>query len=1325
MKYQAKIVISKLKKYLDLPLIIFTTFIIITIISIFGTKYIRSAINDDILSSQISQNCEKTGVNSAYPLKDATTKEFQMAKDLGMKYYLGNIYSDSDLSITSKKINEANTYGITIIVRICDIVNPCGFIPPNEERYSKGAWRVSGQRYGQFLKAVSERVDTYFYAIGGHNEPNGDYLNQITGGATEGEGIDKIAPNLEKAFIDGLLETDVSNDPNIRLLSPQLDLHNSNYPYKTYVIDMGGKEIFNSFDGIAVATYGTVPGPEPEGSPPERVEDAYQFFNKQIFVTETGMMDRELDELIDNFKKMRDSDHTGGVLLFNGFYQNRDKAFNYHEVFENNPKLIQKVIGECGEYGVTAEKSIVNECAFEESPVIPCEEDGNLSLETNLTLYLNEESKTWQSEWYATAKIDKLPSFKYFHSTDYTGTSDTNTGGSPEIENERLSTQQIWDPVSKQQIFFDVTKSIDGYGYILLGGTQANINYKHGSGVLRSSMGIPIDYTQSGTIPRQFIEEEKESTIHDTDIKTDHAGDLWNDFKSLIGLNKYCKKAQFPIDDLYSKDVTSGYESEFDHGEYSFTLQDIIHKSDLAETYGGQCETTGGSCQILSRLSSCNSCNDVREDIPEDDPAYDPDNPYKYVRTCPNIEHGTGVIINEEALTDCIGNRVRIMHKTESSGTFKLGGAAHILESYWKQVQLQSPKRICHNKNIGIKAELESKLYETDPTCKASGYGCGEGNVCLNPGFEYLARAVHKDNWFLSSGWYPWWNPDGTKQYETEAEYQPEYGVFFDPNRNNDTAVQKVFVTGATLDAGFFYPVQLDKPLQNNTITVSFRFQPFVGSIGLTYGEHNDELRVSAGLMQGNANDVISSDDFRVNPPNSGITWSDHEVKFAEPGDGETPPGWGNFEYTFNSSSISNSQAFTLFLRGISPNPHMNNNFFADDVCIYLDGDYTNTLAIDTTPHPSSFWQVGEYNEQIGGGYCEADPKFIMPNCTSTRDTSSYKAYFPYFGTLINYSTEFLNKVQTADDKIVEDIDDCIGDKNETICYCRENEIDPLGLYLYKIGMLENDSEIALSGFNKNELDDALEGNMPEDDEDTEDRPSRYSPTISEELMELLGNVSNQIKESTGQCIPKEMIAAIMSIETGTNYSVDDIYKELRSSNSNWCDRINKSCAGGNTTPRFGSDDYINEVMQQIRRDYEDCTRSRGQIYNQECFDARTLGGTQDMAHRCCDVRGIMQFEISTWIGYSQNVKSISPEILELYEYNIDKQNYTAKRARVIDSIVASGLKLRSDCDGWINNEEYTVKYEAGCYVGGCNINSNYAKEAWDIYIDFKRQFSN
>jgi hypothetical protein len=1101
-----------------------------------------------------------------------------------------------------------------------------------------------------------------------------------------------------------------------------------------------GKGLFSNFAGIAVNAYQTG-----DGVPPvSRVEEAQAFFNKPIFVVETGMMDRNFSSFVNNYQDMLNSSATNGmgVLIFNGFYQNGDSNFSYHKVFDDNPQYLQTVIGDCGDgtysYGSVPSPSeleggedTVTSCAFEQAIMEPCETEGDLALNGNIRLFCTLETETCLGEWFVTSHIKSLPAFKYFAETDYQG-SENADWVSQAGAYRRLS---FYDQ-------YDFSKSIAGYGMFLndSGNISGRPQYVHGSGVLIASLGSWKNYVTPVVEPHPGFKVDAK-IIPPEDITTTHGSrsGVANFFQNLFESLKpnKCKRTDYEIDKLYKENVTSGYESLVDHGVITYNLRDVIWGSNLIETLDGkECEKEYGHCKVLGNLSNCNPHHWETEshEIGPDHEQWDPALPApQYITERKKVwenlnEDGSIKEGRREALMQCITDvsnglgGIEVEVKTGSQGTFALGGANYLLKTYDFEIQSLTTRPICHNKNNGIQADVENVLYFRNLNCsggQAVGTGsCGANNVCANPGFEYAVSQVGKDNWIFSSGWYPWIGPGNEKD--------PEYNVFVAGDRGNPSIVQKGFVAGKKMDIGFMHPVELDQSMPAGTkIKVTGFYQPFAGNMGCSYGDMNDTIHVSVGIAAGNQSDNRGASFNEVGAP--GI---------SDKGSCSTPPPWTKFEAIFDAPDLT---SFTVLIRAVSDYGPMNNNIFIDDICIEIldEGNvYTNTLGVDTNPNtnPPGVSGGGDGDGFGSRGFCEPDVPFAKPGCTEFVTRAEQRAYFPFLGSLVENIPAYQDLVQATFDDSIPDLLDCTDPeaKDQALCYCELDsdgnvvQMDLLTQYLAEpsVGML-NEAELDALGFRETAIS---EGIISQEPEDTPSGPvdwtSDYVPTINEELVQVLDVIEKKMRDQ-GRCVPKEMIASIMSLETHTNYTKDDMpkYPVQYMNNNSLCEKANKGCTD-TTTPNDISindrdrDDQIYSARKFLWQN-SNCISSISQVTDQDCINARRLG---DHFIVCCDVRGPMQFEIGTWVGYKDRVGAVSRPALG--ELGFDTSEYDwAKRERTIDAIVAAAYMLSTDtsrCSLWDDDPESIVREKARAY----NRSNAYNDSAWDRYKSFYTKFN-
>lgn len=372
-----------------------------------------------------------------------------------------------------------------------------------------------------------------------------------------------------------------------------------------------------------------------------------------------------------------------------------------------------------------------------------------------------DPNPTWVAEWAATARIKNLPAFDYFASFEYPGTPDTDYGATPGAGKVRLMQGSVWSTIQQKFLDYDSTIPVDGYARLSSSsGLTGKPQYDAGNAVLTASMGDESDYTTIFRVPKQYIVEDKEDVTTKMDIESTHTStfldniqvfwaniaNYWDQFlfwlSGAFGDDVVCQ-GQFQIDELYFENKTSGYESLFENGMYTYDIYDIINKSDLIETTeAGECEKyekSNSQCKIATGLSECNNCGP------------DPLDPTRIA--CDNIDYYTGQIRpdREDYLLGCLkGKEIFVWYNSEGFDDFQLAGGAYILETYWKKLQMLSPKRICHMKNLGIKVDVEGNLYDVNmATCSGE-----TGSEECKPDPEYTCSRGVKDEMYAFFPYY-------------------------------------------------------------------------------------------------------------------------------------------------------------------------------------------------------------------------------------------------------------------------------------------------------------------------------------------------------------------------------------------------------------------------------------------------------------------------------------------------------------------------------------------------------------------------------------------
>ncbi len=1253
-----KIYKKRLSRLFTFPVFIFTGIILFAVISIFGSRWISGSRLFDLGSSV---NCEKTGANGGgIPWQGTGTEVF--SRMVGMRWYQGLIDHEGDKGRVVAAIKDANKYGIKLILRICwkGQPNPCPWEAANASEYA------------DFLNDVASQVgDIEFWAIAGHNEPNAGEPRDV---------------NDERSFMETVIRN--VDAPNIHLLSPIMDLHHSDgNSFKSYLSGLNSNNALNDpkIEGIAGNAYEQG---LPNNTLKERVNDFVgwldsQGIRKRVFITETGPWEsKNFEDFRKAYRELIQNEKIEAMLFFKPKGLNDDGPhMSLEEVYQVIPNCTEAFADYTGP---------INECAFEQDHIRSCESTGKgLGVGRGIVLK-NDGGFKWSSEWLATAKIKNLTGMGFFSSTNYTG------GGSEDFQSQgstinRNSIGSLPDPDTGERLLYDTSINVAGYGSIIQEGQAVvgRVQYEDGSGILLGSIGNWEDPLETYQVPRQFILPEG-TTWGKANNKTEsrHISDQIPQYSP----EKHCGKR---IDGIYAGSSTSGYESVIDTGEYSYTIEEIVNKSNLK----GSCEMESGQCKIDTDLSVCSS-----------------------------------VVNNRDQLKKCLlanfPDGIWVRHSIPYGG-FKLNGAGHILKAAWKKVHMFNPykpdeKRICHRKNIGIMSEVETKLYDKDDDCGGLGTSCGSNNLLHNSTFsEGMWNPTNKPEWSgLGVNWYPFWNnsDDGAKA--------PEYEVINPVTRPGNGPYQKSFSKSTFHDAGIFQPIEFSTALSaNDKIHVTARVQSYVASGASNGFEATKDFKMMVGVVERNVAGELSKsgpadEPYVLNDFNnymqgvSAVTTQENSAPSA--------PGWENIEFTYKVSG-GGTKAISVFLRGYVGGGYDQINSFWDDICVSVAGKpgITNTIAKGKpiTPSPGDPLSYA--------GYCQPDQE-LMESCSFDEKqhpggTGNLTSYYPYLGTVLysmrdvdtrQYNIGIINEDSnlTQDDKeqmLAEyQLKDCSEyDDNEdypVLCYCDEGKYDPVGIYLYSQGLIDKD-ELALAGIPTDQASKYASG----DDDYSE--PGFYAPGITQKMWKLLELVSKKVKEETGKCIPKEMLAAVMSIETHVGYNPDSLDQKFYAQNSSWCDRINNACSG-ETTPNEADDITIKNSLDRLStKDGSYCKSDWDKIPSnmQSCKDERSAGV------QCCDVRGPMQFKIGTWVGYrdKQALKNIRTFILD--KYNKDT-SLPIDRARLIDSLVAAGIKLSASCDAWKNNEQQTVKKKASEYWGSGDTEGMYARKTWYRYQAYK-----
>ena len=260
----------------------------------------------------------KFGVNSAatYTRNDKYRKKTAL---LGMGYYLEIATNPRELEWVVVALNRAINNGVIPILRICidPDVGACGFVDVAD--------------YTSFLTNINGRVDGFFYAIAGPNEPLTENWH-CRPHCSEGEPSEIAGPTAE--YMNSVIK-DVSSCSNIKLLSPAFNLTN---PGMQELIKNMHKEEdaeFHKLDGIAGNCYN-----KSDGRISDWVNNCRNVFIENkieapldcFFITEMGAYeikegmsrDTALRNLHDEVNRLREKDYVRAALFFDAFKTNSE-----------------------------------------------------------------------------------------------------------------------------------------------------------------------------------------------------------------------------------------------------------------------------------------------------------------------------------------------------------------------------------------------------------------------------------------------------------------------------------------------------------------------------------------------------------------------------------------------------------------------------------------------------------------------------------------------------------------------------------------------------------------------------------------------------------------------------------------------------------------------------------------------------------------------------------------------------------------------------------------------------------------------------------------
>ncbi len=1101
----------QLKNILNFPVLLFTGILIVAIASILGSRYIRGQGDDQITAVYSSDKCNKLGVNGG---SFAGEEVYQEMGESGFAWYQGLVAEPSPQKII-KAINAADTYGIKIIVRICwgtySNWNCEGFNP-------KGGNAVTAaNNYVNMLREVADNVNTDFYAIAGHNEPNAQ---------------EHVPVSDEREFMETVINAGLDTS-KIHLLSPIMDLHaehSQEYPnaqsFGNYLGWLNQNGYLQKLAGIAGNAYEmTASG--------QHLTDRYNALKNwmnshglsstPIFITETGPY------FIDDFSDFKSSyitiledDQLSAALFFkpDGLADSADHM-NWDQAQEISSEL-----------GCSNSDGTVVSCAFTESDYLMKECSSSDSWGVCRGLILEEtvhsyDNPQWQGEGEWIVKIDNLPTMNFYASNSIQGTGDNDTlpyGGN----HSRINPEKFY--LNGEIQYLDLDNKCEGFGLVRGegGGILFKPQYKKGEGSLIFVTDFP-DPSSPFKVAAQLLDSEEEhETMKKNKTLADKTQDLGIDSKhwsktifDWIQSTK-CSKSKYEFSQVYDGDATSGYWTKVDNIVYEYDLARVIKDSNLMDTIGQSCNKeageTGVPCKIATNLKGCNSCWEV----------YDPVNPYNVIgHECTNLKwKGGGEILpgRKEALIRCIyfNSPLYVRHCTQNAEGLELS-VNQILEGAWKSQAMLADEdtRIC-NPNIGITLEATSRLVDVNWDCGGGGAEGCENNLVKNATFSWGMRRpkeTSKQEWGGTPVyWYPYWNPSPPGSGELSV-LSPEIEAVTDgigDDRGSDGNYVKIFSPqyAQTYDGGIFQeiwfgdadgnpisdPIPAGTPIiitangqgnngyvghENSDYTVT---EDFVLKVGISYDKMKDSLAASGP----------DNENFRMGsfPGQNRTATQSHK--------GSKPPGFTTISFGEEYKTTQDAYAITIFIGGTqtvanSTSPNKLQSFW-DQVCVTLP-TLPDIQNISPADQAESFPWSGI---ETAGGYCSPDPE--STNVCPVRGyhpqaEKTIRLQYPLIATGIDIlratSTEdyalFISELELCPEGDVKNI-------TET-CLCRDDQYDPLTEYLYDAGIIDTDMEEA---FAKREL--GLASNLPydSDGDDEEEFPEDLVGTCGPDIMPLL-----------------------------------------------------------------------------------------------------------------------------------------------------------------------------------------------------------------------------
>ncbi|MDD3647577.1 MAG: hypothetical protein PHS44_03710 [Candidatus Dojkabacteria bacterium] len=357
-------------KVLNYPVFIFVFILIVAFTAFFGRKHIISQETEETLK------CNATGaMGGGFPNDTEAEEVFSKMEQLGLKWYQGLIADAGGIEPAVSSINIADEHDIDVIIRIC-YVGHCAFEDQDAGNYISALNQINNGVGGK-----------QFYAIAGHNEPN-----------NEAEWRD---PEFEKNYMFSVINANLPS--NIKLLSPIIDIspgEKKGYDYQKYLLALE-LSYLAQLDGLAVNVY-----EHDEYSVDDKINELKEWMSNNglggldIFITETGPWeDQNYDSFVGNYRSMTKISNVEAALFYKpaGLYD-PDRHITLEQVCEVVEPCHSQ---DCSSYELDPDEydeifgydsAVINDCAFEDTPIPACETRGDIKMKEKLKLIYDEET---------------------------------------------------------------------------------------------------------------------------------------------------------------------------------------------------------------------------------------------------------------------------------------------------------------------------------------------------------------------------------------------------------------------------------------------------------------------------------------------------------------------------------------------------------------------------------------------------------------------------------------------------------------------------------------------------------------------------------------------------------------------------------------------------------------------------------------------------------------------------------------------------------------------------------------------------------------------